>query len=298
MGVTRTRRSFASIALAGSLLVVSACQGASAPASGVASAPPSAAVSPGSPVIAASPAPQNAVELANVDVLRAQIKAYYGDPTGTGVVGADSSYARAASAVAAAGTRWLTEGWTGRAQSGMKAIVLDVDDTSLVTWNLVVASNWDLVPATAAAYAVGERFPAVPGMAAMVNGAADAGYAFFIITGRPPELEAATLGNLTGSDSVGLNAGYPSPTTLANGEDGLFTRPAIGDYPPYLRIACAAELSAGTACTTIEYKTATRAHIESLGYVIAASFGDQQSDLTGGYAARTFKLPNPNYFLP
>jgi hypothetical protein len=29
-----------------------------------------------------------------------------------------------------------------------------------------------------------------------------------------------------------------------------------------------------------------------------ASMGDQQSDLTGGYAERTFKLPNPVYFLP
>jgi hypothetical protein len=25
---------------------------------------------------------------------------------------------------------------------------------------------------------------------------------------------------------------------------------------------------------------------------------DQYSDLTGGYADRTFKMPNPNYFLP
>jgi hypothetical protein len=29
-----------------------------------------------------------------------------------------------------------------------------------------------------------------------------------------------------------------------------------------------------------------------------ANFGDQYSDLKGGYADRTFKLPNPNYFLP
>jgi hypothetical protein len=29
-----------------------------------------------------------------------------------------------------------------------------------------------------------------------------------------------------------------------------------------------------------------------------ANFGDQPSDLKGGHAERTFKLPNPNYYLP
>ena len=29
-----------------------------------------------------------------------------------------------------------------------------------------------------------------------------------------------------------------------------------------------------------------------------ANFGDQFSDLEGGHADRTFKMPNPNYFLP
>ena len=74
--------------------------------------------------------------------------------------------------------------------------------------------------------------------------------------------------------------------------------PAIADYPDYLQDACAEEISAGKACTTIHYKSATRAHIESLGYEIVANFGDQFSDLEGGFADKTFKLPNPTYFLP
>ena len=36
----------------------------------------------------------------------------------------------------------------------------------------------------------------------------------------------------------------------------------------------------------------------SLGYDIVANFGDQFSDLNGGFADTTFKIPNPNYFLP
>lgn len=115
------------------------------------------------------------------------------------------------------------------------------------------------------------------------------------VAGRGAAQEAATLGNLT-ADGVGVDAGFPKPTTLSNGEDGLFTKPPLASYPDYLKTACAAD--PGGACTTIHYKSATRAHIESLGYDIVANFGDQYSDLKGGYADRTFKLPNPNYFLP
>ncbi len=66
--------------------------------------------------------------------------------------------------------------------------------------------------------------------------------------------------------------------------------------PNYLKEACAGDPNG--SCTTIHYKSATRAHIQSLGYEIVANFGDQYSDLEGGHADRTFKLPNPNYFLP
>ena len=134
-------------------------------------------------------------------------------------------------------------------------------------------------------------------MVGMVKKAADDGYAIFFLTGRPATQEAATLGNLT-SDGVGVDAGYPTPTTLNDGEDGLFTKPAIATYPAYLQSACADELSQGKACTTVHYKSATRAHIESLGYEVVANFGDQFSDLVGGSADKTFKMPNPNYFLP
>ena len=51
-------------------------------------------------------------------------------------------------------------------------------------------------------------------------------------------------------------------------------------------------------CTTIQYKSLTRQHIESLGFDIVANFGDQFSDLNGGFADQTFKVPNPMYFLP
>ena len=41
-----------------------------------------------------------------------------------------------------------------------------------------------------------------------------------------------------------------------------------------------------------------RKEITQQGYDIVFSIGDQQSDLVGGYSDKTYKLPNPYYFIP
>lgn len=50
--------------------------------------------------------------------------------------------------------------------------------------------------------------------------------------------------------------------------------------------------------STIAYKTTARKSLEKEGYDIVVNMGDQQSDLAGGYADKTFKLANPFYFIP
>jgi HAD superfamily, subfamily IIIB (Acid phosphatase) len=47
-----------------------------------------------------------------------------------------------------------------------------------------------------------------------------------------------------------------------------------------------------------DYKTSKRIDIENRGYTIVASLGDQKSDLAGGHAEMTFKIPNPFHFIP
>ena len=249
--------------------------------------------------LAAGPAiqtitPTSANDITNLDVLRQQIRNYYGDPLGTGVFSPDSNYAKEAQSVASsAGPTLFGRGIPH--VSSTKALVFDVDDTTLATWNYEVFSNWAFNPTTNAQFVTDQRFPAVPGMVELASAAARAGYSIIWITGRPATQEAATLGNLT-HDGIGVDAGYPQPATLNDGEDGLFTKPAVADYPDYLKAACAGD--PGGSCTTSHYKTATRAHIESLGYDIVGNFGDQFSDLVGGFADHTYKMPNPNYFLP
>ena len=244
--------------------------------------------------------PHSEKQITNLDVLRQQIRNYYGDPLGTGTFAPDSNYANEAQDAAKDGEHYLASQARGKhdrhnGKNKQPAIILDVDDTSLATWNYEVFSNWAFNPTTNGDFVTQQKFPAVPGMVDLAQQAAKEGYAIIFLTGRGAAQEPATLGNLT-SDGIGVDAGYPQPTTLNDGEDGLFTKPAVANYPDYLQAACSGDPNG--SCTTVHYKSATRAHIESLGYDIVANFGDQFSDLEGGHADKTFKLPNPNYFLP
>jgi len=152
-----------------------------------------------SPAISTS-TPHSEKDVTNIDVLRQQLRNYYGDPLGTGQFAADSNYAKEASRVAADGTRYLSH--LRHKGKATKAILLDVDDTSLATWNYEIVSNWAFNPTTNAAYVLGQQFPAVPGMVRMATTAEREGYAIFYLTGRGTAQEAATLGNLTAD-------GYP-----------------------------------------------------------------------------------------
>jgi predicted secreted acid phosphatase len=291
--------------------------------------------------------PNKADQVTNIDVLRQQLKNYYGDPlasTGASAPNAttpagwthdlklDSNYAAEAEAVAVAGEHWLA----ARAHaplSGKKAIVLDVDDTTLTTWDYELYSNWDYNPTTNGQFVgltsgvfTGNIFPATPGMVDLVKQAHDLGYAVFFITGRGDSQHQATIANLV-SDSAAnyqdiltvqlsgatvpeIDAGFVAPTPVDTGHggftDGLFTKPPVGQYPLYLDKPefCATYIhpvapAVASSCPTVQYKSGTRAYIEDvLHYNIVANFGDQFSDLKGGFADKTFKLPNPNYFLP
>jgi predicted secreted acid phosphatase len=284
-------------------------------------------------------------QITNVDVARAWAKNYYGAPTA--VAGAsgpnvtwdvplnqDSNYAAEARSVAKQGDDWIS----ARSKVKNRAIVLDVDDTTLTTWNYELFSNWDFNANTNANFVgvasatdstfTGNMFPSTPGMLEVVTHAHDLGYDIFFITGRGDLQHQATIANLVSDTAAGLpditsvmypqpnvpagttrtvaevDAGYPMPSPLAIGHggfaDGLFTKPPVGSYPSYLNTPefCGPSISAGKSCPTIQYKSGTRAYIESQGYDIVANFGDQFSDLEGGHADKTFKMPNPNYYLP
>ncbi|MFE1203152.1 HAD family acid phosphatase [Streptomyces sp. NPDC058762] len=86
------------------------------------------------------------------------------------------------------------------------------------------------------------------------------GVALFFVTARPGIIEAPTEWNLA-------HAGYES--------SGLYVR---GFLDLFKDVA--------------EYKTEQRAEIESKGYTIIANVGNSATDLSGGHAEKTFKLPD------
>jgi predicted secreted acid phosphatase len=277
--------------------------------------------------------PHSEAQTTNVDVARAWAKNYYGAHTATSGPGGtwatplnlESNYANEARSVAEHSDHWLA----ARRHVPHRAIVLDVDDTTLTTWNYELYSNWDFNPTTNAQFVgltngafTGNMFPATPGMVALAGHASDLGYAVFWITGRGDSQHGATIANLVNDTAAGLpnidtvtlngqtipevDAGYVLPTPIDTGHggftDGLFTKPPIGSYPAYLDTPefCGPFIHATppVSCPTIQYKSGTRAYIESQEYNIVADIGDQFSDLEGGFADKTFKMPNPNYYLP
>jgi len=280
--------------------------------------------------------PKSERQMTNIDVARAYAKNYYGAPSATtGPSGSwdaplnqTSNYANEARDVASKGQHWLKS----HRKVANRAIVLDVDDTTLTTWNYELYSNWDFNPTTNAQFVgltgstfTGNAFPATPGMIDLVNQAKGYGYAIFFLTGRGDSQHQATIANLVNDTAAGLpdlttvtisgksvpevDANYQAPTPIDTGHglsgqpnfaDGLFTKPAVGSYPAYLNKPefCGPNIAASTSCPTIQYKSGTRAYIESQGYDIVGNFGDQWSDLLGGFADKTFKMPNPNYYLP
>jgi hypothetical protein len=227
----------------------------------------------------------------NVGIVENQIKAYYGSQTTTydiPGVGDDvtatipsdtSNYAKQMAGIVAGAERYLTSQQARHeVRRGAKpAVVFDVDDTLLNTYDYEIASGFAYNPTINGYWVNAGAFPAVPGMVGLYRFAQSHGYTVFFITGRPEAQRAATEANLA-ADGYG---------TIDDSK--LFLKQPT--TPSYLSCAAA-------SCTTIEYKSGTRAHIESQGYDVVADFGDQYSDLTGAAHGTQFKLPNPMYYLP
>jgi len=174
-----------------------------------------------------------------------------------------------------AAARAYVEGRAGRVSK--PALVLDIDETSLSNWSNLKANNFGFIADGAC-----DRLPSGPcgfkewilqGVAPAImpaldlfNAAKAKGVAVVFITGRRGRERQATLWNLD-------RAGY-------EGWAKLVTRPDDDSHP-----------------TVEAYKTEERRKLAEAGYTIIATVGDQQSDLDGGFAECTFKVPNPFYFI-
>ena len=223
----------------------------------------------------------------NIDSVKKTIAVYYGDDGDGKADKARSPYISELKKIAAQQRKTLKARYRAALRNGEKpALLFDADDTTLFTYDMEVAGmHFTFDPVLQDEYVQGQKFAATPSMVGYVNYAQRLGYTVFGLTGRNDNQKAATLANLA-------KVGYDPHAFVP---DRFFTKWVSGAKPPTWVTGCAV----ADKCTTIEYKSKTRAHIEQdLHYTIVANYGDQYSDLLGGYADRTVKLPNPTYYLP
>ncbi|MFJ6750404.1 MULTISPECIES: HAD family acid phosphatase [unclassified Streptomyces] len=231
--------------------------------------------------------PRTDKEIPNLTQVQDKIKAYYGDTVtadGQHYASPHSNYARQVRGIETRADRYLDKVLTHQGTRGghgahkKPAIVLDMDDTTLLTYNFELQIGFAFNEKAQDAYLKSTDMDPVFGMDTLVNRARAKGAEVFFLTGRKEAQRDWSTRNLK-------NVGYDVPL------DRTHVYLKDKEHPP-------AYLPCGADCTTVEYKSGTRKHIESLGYDIVANFGDQYSDLQGGAGDRTFKLPNPMYYLP
>jgi acid phosphatase len=157
------------------------------------------------------------------------------------------------------------------------ALVLDIDETSLSNWPEIQANNYGRItigscnlpggPCGQTAWQGRGEDEAIAPTLKLFKKAREKGFSVFFITGRAEILRTATEANLRRAGYEGWSAVIMRP--------GRTTTPSAADY-----------------------KTPERAKIMQQGFTIIANVGDQPSDLAGGYAERTFLVPNPFYRIP
>ncbi len=156
------------------------------------------------------------------------------------------------------------------------AAVFDIDETSLANWPAYRANGWGRLtegpcdlqkgPCGLRAWQAMGQSKAIPSTLELARHARELGVAVFFITGRPADLREATERNLRAE-------GYEW--------DGLVLLPEGASFK-----------------SAADFKAPERRRLAEQGYTVLVSIGDQESDLAGGDAERTFKLPTPVYYLP
>ncbi|MET7983271.1 HAD family acid phosphatase [Streptomyces sp. NPDC005281] len=222
----------------------------------------------------------------NIGVLVKDIDTYYGttaDSNGVYQASPDSQYAKDLARLDAAAKRHIDQAARKAHHRHEKAaVVFDIDDTLLLSLDYEKKTNYTYNSASWAAYVAQADRPAVFGSPDLVEYAASKGVEVFYNSGLKESQRVSAVENLK---KIGVDVNLDSAH--------MFLKDAAN--PPAYLSDCAT--AAAWNCTTVQYKSGTRKHIESLGYDIVANFGDQYSDLDGGYADKTYKLPNPTYFV-
>ena len=176
------------------------------------------------------------------------------------------SYARDVAAVALRANKYLVKRIPRGAKGKKMAVVFDIDETTLTNVRQIIANDFGYVPKVWDAWVADGKAPAIIPVQTIYDTAVRNKVDVFFITGRKESERASTERNLR---EVG--------------------------YDTWAKIYFKPEPELDQTLTTKGFKIDVRRKLVQEGYVIIANIGDQDSDLAGGYAERTYKLPNPFY---
>lgn len=179
---------------------------------------------------------------------------------------ASHEYERDVSKVIASALRYLQLGMEHPIASNKPpAIVLDIDETALSNYSHIVHMNFGGSVSDWKQAEIAADDPALEPTLKLYHYARAHHIAVIFLTGRSESSRTSTISNLRA-------AGYKD-------FDAIFFRTAEDKNK-----------------SAASYKTAIRKQL-SQRYNILLNIGDQISDLAGGYARKTFKLPNPFYYI-
>lgn len=158
---------------------------------------------------------------------------------------------------------WLESRTASAAPAEKLAAIFDIDETALSNLPYMMDCGFCSAGAQAKLYP-SDRDPALPPVRELFEFAKSKGITVFFVTGRSEASRDLTVRTLR-------TAGY-------SGWEDLLMR-----------------LNGNTDPARI-MKAGIRQGVERKGFKIILNIGDQLSDLIGGFAERTYKLPDPFYF--
>lgn len=150
--------------------------------------------------------PRTDKEVPNLTQVQDKIKAYYGDTVtadGQHYASPRSNYAKQVRGITDSARDYLAKA-AGKKHHGKPAIVLDMDDTTLLTYNYELQVGFHHTEAAQDKYLASTDMAPVFGMDRLVNWARGKGYEVFFVTGRKEAQRAWSVRNLK-------NVGYKVP---------------------------------------------------------------------------------------
>ena len=172
-------------------------------------------------------------------------------------------YLRDVAAVGAEARAWLEQRAAQKKPGERLVLVLDIDETMLSNLPEMRRNDFGYIPPSWVAWVRSGQAPAIAPVLEIFRTARRLGVEVVLLTGR-------TEGDRPGTEANLQAAGYEGYTELHFKSDD-------------------------SKETTEAFKTGWRRRIAAEGRTIIANVGDQDSDLAGGFAERTFKLPDPFY---